>query len=326
MSVATLKGTFDSFTMPDVLRLVAASSETGLLKVDSPGIGGRIFFIDGQICYATTRSDDKLISDLARMEQISEEEREAIERRAVQLEDVLSTRAAVLDIFFGHQVAEVLVRLLAMTEGSYSFGVGVMTKHQTGYRIDVEDALEAAAVRAAEWEEIRKVVSGVETRFRMAPVVEEKVTIDPNRWAILAALAQAGTAREIAVALKIFEFEAARKLAELATAGLIVVDETPSEAWEVDAPTFEVSVDDEAPVDANESDEEIDTSSVEPSMTSEEAAELLGSFIALTDEAEAESPVGQEVPAAEEAVDEEADDDVDIAKRWRKLRKDRRTD
>ncbi|GBD85559.1 hypothetical protein BMS3Abin02_01968 [bacterium BMS3Abin02] len=323
MSVATLKGTFDSFPLPDVLRLVAASKETGLLQVDSPTLGGRIFVVDGQITYATTRSDDQLIDDLARMEHISEEEREAIERRAVQLEDVLSSRAAVLGIFFGYQVTEVLVRLLTLVDGSFSFDVGVMTKHQTAYRVDVEAALEAAAVRSAEWEKIHKIIPGVDTSFRMAPVIDDEITIDPNRWAILAALATARTPREIAVALKIFEFDAAKRLAELATSGLIVVEERRSE------PVVIVEgVPEHRPETASEEQE---PTSEEQEMTSKEAAELLGSFIALTDRPEEEQAELEEAPeeqAPEEQAPEEQDEeeeDVDLARRWRRLRKDHRS-
>lgn len=325
MSVATLKGTFDSFSLPDVLRLVAASGETGRLLVESPEMGGRLFFIDGEISYGTTRTDDRLISDLARMDQISEEERDAIERRAVQLEDVLSSRAAVLDIFFRNQVTEVLVRLLSVTEGNYSFGVGVMTKHQTGYRIDVEDAIQAAATRSSEWAEVRAVVPDVATRFRMAPRIEKEVKIDPGRWAILAALGTAGSAREMAVELKIFEFEAARRLALLATSGLVVVDASSSAPVEVEPPEEITSApielqDVEVTVATSEepdiAPEESDIAPEESDMTSEEAAELLGSFIALTDSDAAK-------PDAAPGAETEEQEDVDIAKRWRKLRKDR---
>ncbi|NOY55085.1 MAG: DUF4388 domain-containing protein [Actinobacteria bacterium] len=324
MSVATLKGTFDSFPLPDVLRLVAASRETGLLEVHSPELGGRIFVVDGQIAYATTRSDDQLIDDLARMDHISEEERDAIERRAVQLEDVLSTRAAVLGIFFGYQVTDVLVRLLAVTEGSFSFDVGVMTKHQTAYRIDVEAALEAATARSIEWEEIHKVLPRVDVSFRMAPAIDDEVTIDPNRWAILAALPAAGTPRELALALKIFEFDAARRLAELVTAGLIVAEERRSEPAAVSH-----GVPEQPPEPVSEerelTSEERELTSEERELTSEEAAEVLGSFIGLGDRSE-EEPAGQEEGPEERAAGAGAEEEEsDLARRWRRLRKDHRS-
>ena len=64
MSLSTLNGTFSSFALPDVLRLVAVSGETGLLRVESPAIAGRVFVVDGAIVYATTRSgDDRTIHD-----------------------------------------------------------------------------------------------------------------------------------------------------------------------------------------------------------------------------------------------------------------------
>jgi len=310
MSLSTLNGTFASFALPDVLRLVGVSGETGLLRVESPALTGRVFFADGAIVYATTRSGDDLIDDLARLERITDEERDAIERRAVSLEDVRGTRREVLDVFFRHQVSEVLVRLLSVPDGEFSFAHGVMMTHPVGFRFEVEAALSVASDRRAEWDDIRRLIPSVETPFRMADKIDEAATIDPERWALLAMLPQARSPRGLAVSLKIFEFEAAKQLSGLVAAGLIVEDKTG------------VSTIDEG---SGTPDPRPDPSAGEDAMTEDEAAELLGSFIALADsKTDSESGTHTEADEPADGDDQGGEgEEEDLTNRWRRLRNTR---
>jgi hypothetical protein len=305
MSLSTLNGTLDSFPLPDILRLVGVSKETGLLRVDSQGFAGRVYLVDGAIAYATTRNGDDLIDDLARFDRITSDERDAIERRAVTLEDVRGSRRQVLDMFLRHQVTEVMVRLLSMTGGDFSFAHGVMMTHPIGFRFEVGEMLQAASVREKEWEEINLSVPSVETPFRLVEKVEAPVTIDPPLWSLLAVMSQARTARGLAVALKIFEFDAAKRLAGLARTGLIVPDTSG------DTPLF--PLEEEAVPDVSE----------------DEAAELLGAVLGTSvhlESSEEDEPV-DEVAAPQEEGDEtgadEPSDDEDLTNRWRRLRMNR---
>jgi hypothetical protein len=310
MSLSTLNGTFASFALTDVLELVGISGETGLLRVESPALTGRVFFVDGAIVYATTRSGDDLIDDLARLERITDEERDAIERRAVSLEDVRDTRKEVLDVFFRHQVSEVLVRLLSMPEGEFSFAHGVMMTHPVGFRFDVGAALAVASERMAEWEDIRRFIPSVEATFRMADEIDETVTVDPERWALLAMLPQARSARGLAVSLKIFEFEAAKQLSGLVAAGLIVEDRIGAG----------VSVIEELYTTP-------EPEGGEDALTEDEAAELLGSFIALSDsKTEPDSDTGSSTDRPADEDDDETGDEEDLTNRWRRLRTSRMTE
>jgi hypothetical protein len=311
MSLSTLNGTFASFALTDVLRLVGVSGETGLLRVESPALAGRVFVVDGAIVYATTRSGDDLIDDLARLERITDEERDAIERRTVSLEDVRGTRKEVLDVFFRHQVSEVLVRLLSLPDGEFSFAHGVMMTHPVGFRFDVEAALSVASDRKAEWDDIRRLIPSVETSFRMADKIDETITIDPEQWALLAMLPQARSSRGLAVSLKIFEFEAAKQLSGLVAAGLIVED------------SVGVPVIDEVPGPQDAAPEsEVDA------MTEDEAAELLGSFIALSGsktDSDTDSDTGTDAVTDEPVDEAEEADDENLTNRWRRLRTTRVT-
>jgi hypothetical protein len=316
MSLSTLNGTFATFPLPEVLRLVAVSDETGRLKVESPTLSGRVYVVEGSIVYATTRTGDDLIDDLARLERITDEERDAIERRAVSLEDVRGTRKEVLDVFFKHQVSEVLVRLLGLPDGEFSFAHGVMMTHPVGFRFETEDALAAAEARSEQWREIRQVIPSVETPFRMADEIDGTVTIDPDRWALLAMLPEARSARGLAVKLKIFEFEAARRLADLARAGLIVDDpDTRVES------TWHKQAEDQV---SEERMPENDVS--ENEMTQDEAAELLGSFMAIASRDDQGVDGAETGDVNEEEAEVDGDDGEDLTNRWKKLRTTRVAD
>ena len=60
-----LTGNIESFPIAEVLRLAARSRQSGLLRVESGGAQGRIYFSGGQLTYATSRDDDSLSDDLA---------------------------------------------------------------------------------------------------------------------------------------------------------------------------------------------------------------------------------------------------------------------
>ena len=59
----TLSGNIESFPLSEVLRLAARAQQSGLLRVESGGIHGRIYFSDGFLTYATTRDHDDLGGD-----------------------------------------------------------------------------------------------------------------------------------------------------------------------------------------------------------------------------------------------------------------------
>lgn len=347
MRSSTLRGTFDSFSLPEILELLAASGASGLLTLESPGPRGRVFFVDGNVVYATTRSGDQLIDDLFRMDFFDEEEKMALERRAVRLEEVMSSRVEVLNVFFEYQITDVFVRLLQLEKGGFTFEEGVSTRYETPYSRTVEDVLKLAEIRAAEWEKIREVVPSTRTPFRLAPAIEEDVTIDPRSWTMIAALAGNPTVTTLAGALKIFEFVAARQLAELVRRGLVVADEAgvsagvpaerdPEPAVEetvaveptvvatehIEIPTMAADADADAGTVEDEREPEMEDAD---EMTPEEAAQLVAVFAAKEKGSETQQEdVADDLPVVADP-EGEIDESMDLAKRWRRLRKDRKS-
>ena len=130
---------------------------------------------------------------------------------------------------------------------------------------------------------------------RLNPQIkDDDVTLDARSWAVVAALSTEGTANSVAKQLRIFEFAAAKKIAELIRRGLVTVveawDDLPQEGLKLESEEIEpVEQDEPQPEEAEEVTEEPQASDSEP------------------DEEPTEDDEDREPPAGE------------LARRWREL-------
>lgn len=225
----SLSGILEHVRLAEVIRLVAKARRSGLLWVSGEGIEGHVFFQHGQLVYATTRAEDTFLGDLVRMGLLGERDRVAVERRRVDLEDVLRTQAgrAQMREYLEEQIVEVLVRLLRLDRGSFEFHEGVAPRHATGQAFEPGPRLDEARARLAKWQEIERVIPGSDVRLRMAPEPGERpeVTLDRLSWKLLAALGTGASVNDLARRFGMWEFPTARKLARLAEDGLVEVIE-----------------------------------------------------------------------------------------------------
>jgi hypothetical protein len=218
-----LNGSLNTVGLPDVLRLIASSGKAGLLRIDDASPSGRIFLVDGRIAFATTRNEDDPIDDLLHMEYRADYVGSADDRRIVDLNDLLENNPEAFNRFLEQMVVEVLSRLLRVDEGQFRFDVDIRTRREIPHSFDVEEMIQQAAVRAEAWRRILEVVPSASEPFRMAPRLDdpEEIVLGSRDWALLAATGSSSTINDIAQKLKIFEFAAAKKVAELAQRGLV---------------------------------------------------------------------------------------------------------
>lgn len=298
-----LSGTFDEFGLDDVLRLIAAASETGVLRVDTGLRRGRIYFVDGQISFATTRTSDQPVQDLIGMGYVGEEARASLERRKVQLEDVVGM--SILEGFFSQVIAEVMVRLVS-EEGTFAFAPGEQTRVEIPYRRSVEEVLEMAEERRAAWDELHATIPTVTTPFRLVPTIEGEAVLDARAWSIVVALPAYPTVSELSLKLRAFEFAVAKKLAEMVDAGLVEVageaEEEPTRL--ILDPSAEPATEEPTTVDVPDTVEETTSATDAVSLVLEESTP-------------------EPVEASEDLLAEEPSDDDDgtsLADRWSRLR------
>ncbi len=222
-----LQGDLDSFSLADVVRLLATAGRTGVLRVERGSLTGRVFFVDGSLTYATTRDGDGSVAALARLATRPERDRRGRNPGGRWPEPA---RPLILQ-----QISEVLIRLNHGPAGRFWFVEGVVTRAYGAdeiQRFEAGEVLAAAAARRAEWAKIVQIVPDTSIRFvvrpRLAAGVSE-VVVDAATWPILAAIGGGASIQEVAERLNLFELSAAGLVADLFGRGLIV-REHPSDS------------------------------------------------------------------------------------------------
>jgi len=215
-----LQGHLDSFSLAEVVRLLATAGGTGVLRVERGSLTGRVFFVDGCLTYATTRDGDGSVAALARLVTGPERDRRGRNPGGRWPEPA---RPLILQ-----QISEVLIRLAHGSTGRFWFVEGVVTRaygEEEIQRFEVEEALEAAAARRVEWSKIVQIIPDTSIRFvvrpRLAAGVPE-VVVDAATWPILAAIGGGASIQEVAERLNLFELSAARLVADLYETKLII--------------------------------------------------------------------------------------------------------
>ncbi len=215
-----LQGHLDSFSLADVVRLLATTRRTGVLRVERGSLTGRVFFVDGCLTYATTRDGDGSIAALARLGTRPERDRRG-RNPGGRWPD--PARPLILQ-----QISEVLIRLSHGSAGRFWFVEGVVTRAYGAeeiQRFEADDVLEAAAARRAEWAKIVQIVPDTSIRFVVRPRLAagvSRVVVDAETWPILAAIGGGASIQDVAERLNLFELSAAGLVAGLYGRGLIV--------------------------------------------------------------------------------------------------------
>jgi tetratricopeptide (TPR) repeat protein len=134
------------------------------------------------------------------------------------------------------QIEEVVFELVGWSEGYFSFEEG---KHgawptEAESRVPTGLILMEAARRTDEWSRIEKKITHLGLVPRLAPVVDSAAPLDllPAEWEILAIIDGERSVRDLAAGLGRPEFEIARTLFGLATAGIIVLEDPARRAVE----------------------------------------------------------------------------------------------
>lgn len=209
----TLKGNLDLFGLEAIAGLLSTARKTGALRVAVDGLNGRLFFVDGALVYATTRKLDGSVNDLR--------------GRGTEVRDRRRQWSLSLPELLRHQITDVLVRIIRRAGGEFQFDEGVTTTALPSGRTLSFNALEMihrAEERLEEWRSIEEAIPDSTVKYRLAPDLPPdlfEVAIDSRMWTFLAAVGDGASAGDIAERLRIFEFPAAQKMAELVRRGLL---------------------------------------------------------------------------------------------------------
>ncbi len=236
-----IEGPLRELSIHDVFQLLDLARKTGILRVDSElrQNGGTVYFDQGAVIGAEIRSNPHQLgglllrsgklseSDLARARDMQS----SGDRR--RLGDILIELGAItrreLDRQVRAQVEEVIFELMGWSEGYFSFSEAPLDEvpTQATLRIPTGALLMEAARRIDEWSRIESKVPhlGVVPRLVVPDGDSGPMDLLPVEWELLAAVDGLRDVRQLAAITARSEFDVARSLFGLATAGIIALDD-----------------------------------------------------------------------------------------------------
>ncbi|MGH7533626.1 MAG: DUF4388 domain-containing protein [Gemmatimonadales bacterium] len=235
-----IEGPLKELGIHDVFQLLDLSRKTGILRVSSElrQNAGTVVFAQGAVVSAEIRSNPHpLGSVLLAAGKITQED--LTRARDMQkggnprrLGEVLVEIGAVsrreLARQVRAQVEEVVFELMSWSEGYFSFEDGVAAEgSEAEIRITTEALMMEGARRIDEWSQIQQRIPHLGIVPRLAPGTgTEAGTIDllPEEWEVLTAMDGERDVRSVAESLGRSEFDIAKTLFGLASAGVIILD------------------------------------------------------------------------------------------------------
>jgi tetratricopeptide (TPR) repeat protein len=243
-----IEGPLRELGIHDVFQLLDLSRKTGKLTVTSRlrQNGGSVFFERGSVVYAEIESNPHLLGRLlvqsgkineADLNRARDMQLEGDERRLGEiLVDIGALTEKDLERQMRSQIEEVVFELVGWQEGYFSFvegelaGLGAEAK----VRISTESLLMEGARRIDEWSRIERKIPhlGVVPRFAARNPEQPEGYLDllPFEWQVLAAVDHERDIRAVAVSLGRSEFEVAKAVFGLESAGLLELEEQPGTA------------------------------------------------------------------------------------------------
>lgn len=212
----SLQGTLDTFALPDVLRLLAATRKSGRLRLDldlGRGPAG-LWMANGAVVAIATPGQGGAGLD------------EASAASAEALSDVLRS-----------------------PEGTFVFEPGatspVMADSDAAEPVEVESLLAEAEELLVEWRALMEVVPSLACSLALRPELDgAHATVSADHWRLVVAVGSGTTVGQLGTDLGEGELAASRSVKGLVEAGLAVVGPVPEPDPRADLPTDDVPADD----------------------------------------------------------------------------------
>lgn len=237
-----IQGPLRELGIHDVFQLLDLSRKTGVLRVASElrQNEGTIWFESGGVVAATIRSNPHRIGDvLLRAGKLTEAD--LVRARAMQgegdgrrLGEILVAIGALgrreLEMQVRAQVEDVVFTVLGWSEGHFIFEEGTAAEipRDAPIRISTESLLMEGARRIDEWSRIQSRLPHLGVVPRLAPSPSEEpgsLQLTPFEWRVLAACDGTLDVRAIARSLAAPDFDVARTIFGLESAGVVLVQD-----------------------------------------------------------------------------------------------------
>ena len=236
-----LRGNLKDFSLPDVFQLVQLSGKTGVLRIVRSDIQGSIWFRDGDVFFAQSNWRHELLGErLVSAQRITP----AALKRALEIHDaeggsrrlgeILVSEGyitqQVLESFVQEQIEDTIFDIMRWDEGDFDFETLPEVAHEDiGLSVSVENIVMEGSRRLEEWNRIKKKVPSADMVFKMATAPGEgtfEISLKPVEWNLLLLIDGTRSVRDLALEIRSTDFEVARVIYGLFSAGLL---EVPSE-------------------------------------------------------------------------------------------------
>ncbi|MDP2181173.1 MAG: DUF4388 domain-containing protein [Actinomycetota bacterium] len=244
-----LEGNLKDFSLADMFRLLATGHKTGTLFMERSEGEGRVCFKKGRVFFASSNYNrESLGKRLVKTGVISEKQlRQALGLQKIQKKEKAGRRLGqilvdegyldgkVLENFIQEQISDTLFDLFRWEDGQLRFEPDeTCDDEDIGISVSVENIIMESSRRLELWNRIRQKIPSVETRFIMAGAPGDKsieIHLKPREWMLLCYLHGGRSVRELVELTGYNDFETAKILYGMYSAGLVekvgAADEAP---------------------------------------------------------------------------------------------------
>lgn len=234
-----LRGNLKDFSLPDVFQLVTLSGKTGVLRIKRADAEGSVWFRDGEVFFAQSDWHAEPLgirlvaagritpSALGRALEIQKDESSGGRRLGAILIAEGYITDKVLEAFVQEQIQDTIFDLFRWDEGDFDFEpLETAPAEDIGLSVSIENIVMEGSRRLEEWNRIKKKIPSMEIVFKMATAPGEgtfDISLKPTEWNLLLKVDGTRSVAELARELGRTDFEVARVIYGLFSAGLLEV-------------------------------------------------------------------------------------------------------
>jgi hypothetical protein len=233
-----LRGNLKDFSLPDVFQLVTFSRKTGVLRIErEDGAKGSVWFREGDVFFASSNWHTEPLGErlvkaqrvtrqaLDRALDVRGKEGETGRRLGQILVDEGYITEKVLETFVTDQIQDTIFDLMRWDEGEFDFeAMPEVVEEDIGLSVSIENVVMEGSRRLEEWNRIRKKIPSMGVVFKMATAPGEgtfEISLKPTEWQLLLLIDGTRSVAELAKAIHHTDFEVARVIYGLFSAGLL---------------------------------------------------------------------------------------------------------
>lgn len=235
-----LRGNLRDFSLPDVFQLVTFSKKTGILRIKrADGTDGSVWFRDGEVFFAQSNWHGEPLGErLVHANRITPSAlSKALDMRAKEAEggrrlgEILVEEGyitdKVLEAFVQEQIQDTIFDLMRWDEGEFDFELlPDVVDEDIGLSVSIENVIMEGSRRLEEWTRIKKKIPSMDIVFKMATAPGEgtfEISLKPIEWNLLLLVDGTRSVAELATETNRTDFEVARIMYGLFSAGLLEV-------------------------------------------------------------------------------------------------------